>query len=149
MKIAPGCYFTLFHIYFLWLTCHIKYTCSVAHQNLFLRAEVQSWALAQVQQGAAMALVCNLGPGGPTQPVLWEEAGRGAGWGRTDGRHVLLPSVSCLFSSVQGLSLKGQNSPVSSGSCNTGCSYTNIGLQRDPSTVTPFFPRPPPWSPAS
>lgn len=114
---------------------------SIGHQNLYLRTEVQCWSLAQVQQGAAMALMCNLGPSDPTQPFPWERAGRGAGWGRTDGRHVLLSSISCLFSSLQGLSLKGQNSPVSSGSSNTAYSYTNTGLQRDPSTVTPSSPR--------
>lgn len=73
-----------------------KINLSIAHQNLYLRAEVQSWPLVQVQQGAAVALMCNLSPGAPIEPVLWE----GAGWGRTGGRHVLLSSVSCLFSSL-------------------------------------------------
>lgn len=127
-----------------WLTCHVKIHMFSSPARSVFEGRSAKLATAQVQQGAAMAFVCNLGPGGPMQPVLWEGAGRRAGWGKTDRKHVLLPSVFCLFSSVQGLSLKGQDRPVSSGSSNTGCSYTNIRLQRDPFTVTPFFPRPPP-----
>lgn len=114
---------------------------SIGHQSLYLRTEVRCWSLAQVQQGAAMALMCNLGPGDPTQPFPWERAGRGAGWGRTDEKHVLLSSISCLFSLLQGLSLKGQNSPVSSGSSNTGCSDW-IGLDYR-GTLLLLLPLPP------
>jgi len=119
-----------------WLTCHITHTFSSPPKSVFEDGSVK------LATGSGTAR-CGLGPGGPTQPC----SGKEQAGGRTEGAMFCCP-VSCLFSSLQGLSLKGQNTPVSSGSSTTGCSYTNIRLQRDPSTVTPSS-RPPPWSPAS